>query len=115
MKLTETVIDNVVIGSGAAGFACALRLQKYFDNDVAIITENVKAGTSRNTGSDKQTYYKLGMAGDDPDSVGSMAENLLRCFQENVDRRRELHCAYLLLWPLLCAHKAISPYKVSAV
>ena len=77
MKLTETVIDNVVIGSGAAGFDCALRLQKYFDNNnVAIITENVKSGTSRNTGSDKQTYYKLGMAGDDPDSVGSMAENL---------------------------------------
>jgi len=33
-------------------------------------------GTSRNTGSDKQTYYKLTLAGDEPDSVYEMAETL---------------------------------------
>lgn len=33
-------------------------------------------GTSRNTGSDKQTYYKLGLSGDSPDSVRKMADNL---------------------------------------
>ena len=33
-------------------------------------------GTSRNTGSDKQTYYKLTLAGDKPDSVYDMARTL---------------------------------------
>ncbi|MBR2617060.1 MAG: FAD-binding protein, partial [Clostridia bacterium] len=41
-----------------------------------IVTEGVLTGTSRNTGSDKQTYYKLGLSGDSPDSVRKMAENL---------------------------------------
>jgi len=40
------------------------------------VTEAVNCGTSRNTGSDKQTYYKLGLGGDAPDSVRKMAENL---------------------------------------
>ena len=33
-------------------------------------------GTSRNTGSDKQTYYKLSLCGDEPDSISKMAEDL---------------------------------------
>ena len=33
-------------------------------------------GTSRNTGSDKQTYYKLTLSGGDPDSVRDMADTL---------------------------------------
>lgn len=37
---------------------------------------NINAGTSRNTGSDKQTYYKLTLSGKDPDSVENMAEDL---------------------------------------
>ena len=36
------------------------------------------AGTSRNTGSDKQTYYKLTLSGDEPDSVGEMARTLFQ-------------------------------------
>jgi len=67
--------DAVVIGSGAAGFSCAYRLNQ-FGKSVAIVTEGIFDGTSRNTGSDKQTYYKLGLAGDRPDSVLEMAKNL---------------------------------------
>ena len=33
-------------------------------------------GTSRNTGSDKQTYYKLSLCGSDGDSVREMADTL---------------------------------------
>lgn len=33
-------------------------------------------GTSRNTGSDKQTYYKLTQCGSEPDSIRKMAETL---------------------------------------
>lgn len=67
--------DCLVIGTGAAGYNAACRL-KQFGKNVAIVTEAVGCGTSRNTGSDKQTYYKLGLGGDAPDSVRQMAENL---------------------------------------
>ena len=67
--------DAVVIGTGAAGYNAAIRL-KQLGVRVAIVTEGVCCGTSRNTGSDKQTYYKLSLAGDSPDSVYNMAQNL---------------------------------------
>lgn len=67
--------DCIVIGTGAAGYNAACRLKR-FGKNVAIVTEAVGCGTSRNTGSDKQTYYKLGLGGDSPDSVYKMAENL---------------------------------------
>ena len=67
--------DAVVIGSGAAGYNAVCRLKQHGVN-AALITEGVNCGTSRNTGSDKQTYYKLGLGGDSPDSVAKMAQNL---------------------------------------
>lgn len=76
MKLTKQTITHIIIGSGAAGFQAALRLYQNGERDLAIITENIKSGTSRNTGSDKQTYYKLTLSGNDADSVRNMAEDL---------------------------------------
>ena len=76
MKLTEQTITHIIIGSGAAGFQAALRLYQNGERDLAIITENIKSGTSRNTGSDKQTYYKLTLSGNDADSVRNMEEDL---------------------------------------
>lgn len=76
MELTEQTITHIIIGSGAAGFQAALRLYQNGERDLAIITENIKSGTSRNTGSDKQTYYKLTLSGNDADSVRNMAEDL---------------------------------------
>ena len=76
MKLTEQTITHIIIGRGAAGFQAALRLYQNGERDLAIITENIKSGTSRNTGSDKQTYYKLTLSGNDADSVRNMAEDL---------------------------------------
>ena len=72
----QITVNTVVVGSGAAGFNAADRLWMLGQHDVAIVTEHVKAGTSRNTGSDKQTYYKLTLSGGDPDSVREMAETL---------------------------------------
>ena len=62
--------------AGAAGFQSALRLYQNGEWDLTVVTENINAGTSRNTGSDKQTYYKLTLSGKDPDSVENMAEDL---------------------------------------
>lgn len=73
--MQKYTFDAIVIGTGAAGYNAACRL-KQFGKNVAIVTEAVGCGTSRNTGSDKQTYYKLGLGGDSPDSVAKMAENL---------------------------------------
>ena len=82
-RLPELKIKNIVIGSGAAGFAAAARLRQ-FGEEVALFTENIMAGTSRNTGSDKQTYYKLSLAGNDDDSVRKLAEDVkLRCQRED--------------------------------
>lgn len=75
-KIEEKRIKNIVIGCGAAGLATALRLYRLGETDTAIVTENLYSGTSRNTGSDKQTYYKLSLAGGDADSVQSMASDL---------------------------------------
>ena len=68
--------DTVVLGTGAAGYATACRIAREGKKSVAIVTEGVCSGTSRNTGSDKQTYYKLGLGGDALDSVRNMAETL---------------------------------------
>lgn len=77
-KLTVIKKTAIVVGTGAAGYNTADRLYDYGQRDIAIVTENIQAGTSRNTGSDKQTYYKLTLAGDQPDSVASLAQTLFQ-------------------------------------
>ncbi|MEA5016561.1 MAG: FAD-binding protein [Candidatus Limiplasma sp.] len=69
-------LNTVVVGTGAAGYNAADRLFQYGQRDIAMVTEHVLAGTSRNTGSDKQTYYKLTLSGGDGDSVREMAQTL---------------------------------------
>ena len=71
-------LNTVIVGTGAAGFNAALRLRDYGQDDIAIVTEGVEMGTSRNTGSDKQTYYKMNLCGDFADSPRAMAEDLFR-------------------------------------
>ncbi len=69
-------LNTAVVGSGAAGLNAAVRLKQFGVDDVAVITEGLMMGTSRNTGSDKQTYYKLGIGGEAPDSPYMMAQDL---------------------------------------
>ena len=70
-------VNTLVIGSGAAGLCAALRLYREGVKDLLVITEGVKMGTSINTGSDKQTYYKLGMYGTEPDSPAELAKSYM--------------------------------------
>lgn len=74
--MKQRTIRTVVVGSGCAGLNAADTLAMLGETDLALVTENMRSGTSRNTGSDKQTYYKLSLAGDDGDSVGAMARTL---------------------------------------
>lgn len=77
MKVREVLsVNTVVVGSGAAGYNAADRLWQYGQHDILLISEDLKAGTSRNTGSDKQTYYKLTLSSDTPDSIYEMANTL---------------------------------------
>lgn len=70
--------DTLVVGSGCAGYNAADWLHLLNRREFALLTEGVQMGTSRNTGSDKQTYYKLSLdsASGGGDSVREMAQTL---------------------------------------
>lgn len=65
-----------MVGSGAAGYNAAIHLVNFGVENIVILCENRLTGTSRNAGSDKQTYYKIACAGAEGDSPRSMAETL---------------------------------------
>lgn len=67
--------NTIIIGSGAAGLNAAVHLYENGQKDIAIVTDLLGGGTSANTGSDKQTYYKLGVS-KLPDSPYEMAKDL---------------------------------------
>ena len=69
-------LNTLVIGSGASGLAAALRLKTLGVDDVLLLSEGLRNGTSINTGSDKQTYYKLGIYGAEPDSPELLGRTL---------------------------------------
>lgn len=68
-------VHTLVIGSGAAGLNAAVQLNAGGVDDLLIISEGLQMGTSINTGSDKQTYYKIAMNGDENDSPASLAQS----------------------------------------
>lgn len=71
-------VNTLVIGSGVAALNAANKLFEYGQEDIAIVTDCWGGGTSNNAGSDKQTYYKLSLSGDVPDSPFEMAKDLFR-------------------------------------
>ncbi len=78
MDKNQRIIESgiIIVGSGAAAYNAAVTLAEHGVTDLALVTEGRTDGTSRNTGSDKQTYYKLSLAGDSADSVHEMARDL---------------------------------------
>ena len=69
-----TWVHTLIIGSGASGLNAAVQLKANGVDDVLIISEGLEKGTSINTGSDKQTYYKLSLCGSETDAPEIMAE-----------------------------------------
>jgi len=78
-------LNTLVIGSGCAGFNAADWLYDLDVKDIAIVTEDINCGTSRNTGSDKQTYYKLSLSSSESDSVADMCKSLFEGKSVNGD------------------------------
>jgi len=76
--------NTVIVGAGAAGMNCAVHLcefmeQKGVENPaerLAVVTAGVGLGASRMSGSDKQTYYKMGTSPDVADSAEDFARSL---------------------------------------
>lgn len=71
-------LNTLIIGSGAASLNAAVNLFEKGQPDIVIVTDQWGGGTSNNTGSDKQTYYKLSLAGDQADSPMDMAKDLFK-------------------------------------
>ena len=76
--------NTVIVGAGAAGMNCAAHLCEFMKRKgiedardrIAIVTRGLKLGASRMSGSDKQTYYKLGTSPNVPDCAESFAATL---------------------------------------
>ena len=70
--------NTLIVGSGAAALNAALQLAAHGQRDIVLVTERWGAGASNESGSDKQTYYKLALAHGALDSPRQMAEDLFR-------------------------------------
>lgn len=75
MKIINTY-RTIIIGTGCAGYGAADCLYDKGITDIAILSDNRVAGTSRNAGSDKQTFYKMSLSGDEGDCPIIMAQTL---------------------------------------
>ncbi|NLG24363.1 MAG: FAD-binding protein [Clostridiales bacterium] len=64
--------NTAVVGAGAAGLNAADELKRR-GVDVLLLADSPDGGASLNAGSDKQTYYKLSLAGGAPDSPAALA------------------------------------------
>lgn len=94
--------NTIIVGSGAAALNAATRLHGFGQKDIAIVTDKWGGGTSNNTGSDKQTYYKLSLAGGIPDSSWKMAEDLFAggCMHGDIalcEAQNSLQCFFNLV------------------
>ena len=93
--MRELTYRTVVVGSGCAGLNAADTLASLGEKSLLLVTEDMNAGTSRNTGSDKQTYYKLSLSGDEGDSVGALARDL-HYPDVNGERRQDSRTSLLI-------------------
>ncbi|MDR3107260.1 MAG: FAD-binding protein [Bifidobacteriaceae bacterium] len=76
LEIELVTAKTIIVGTGAAGYCAADRLAMLGETSVLMVTDRTHGGASRNAGSDKQTYYKLSLAGRQNDSVRAMAETL---------------------------------------
>ena len=79
-----TAVNTAILGAGGAGMNCALQLvaqwrKQGIENPgerLAVVTGGLKLGASRMSGSDKQTYYKMGTSPRIPDTAEDFAKTL---------------------------------------
>jgi succinate dehydrogenase/fumarate reductase flavoprotein subunit len=84
LTIPLTSANTVIVGAGAAGMSCAVKLvdswrQRGVENPqdhLLVVTAGVGLGASRMSGSDKQTYYKMGTSPRVPDTAEDFARTL---------------------------------------
>lgn len=76
VKFPVYSLNTLIIGSGVAGLNAAIHLWERGQKNIAVATDCWGGGTSNNAGSDKQTYYKLSLSSEKPDSPLRMAQDL---------------------------------------
>jgi len=82
--ITINRYNTVIVGAGAAGMNCAVHLCEFMEKKgtvnlrerIAVVTAGLGLGASRMSGSDKQTYYKIGTSPDVADSAQEFAKSL---------------------------------------
>jgi len=76
--------NTIIVGAGAAGMGCAVQLVRFLRargvedpaGEVLVVTGGLALGASRMSGSDKQTYYKMGTSPRVPDTAEDFARTL---------------------------------------
>ena len=84
VEIPAYTLNTVIVGAGAAGMNCAVHLYEFMadkgverpEHRIAIVTGGLSLGASRMSGSDKQTYYKLGTSPTVADSAMDFANTL---------------------------------------
>ncbi|MFW6062521.1 MAG: FAD-binding protein, partial [Planctomycetota bacterium] len=84
IEIPVTASNTVVVGAGAAGMGAAVQLIRHWRKTgvddpagkVLVVTGGLRLGTSRMSGSDKQTYYKMGTSPRIPDTAEDYAKTL---------------------------------------
>jgi succinate dehydrogenase/fumarate reductase flavoprotein subunit len=79
-KIPVYTVNTLIVGSGAASLNTADHLYSFGVKDIVIATEKFGNGASNLSGSDKQTYYKMSVSGDSPDSPYEMARTYFAGF-----------------------------------
>jgi hypothetical protein len=83
-SVSVTRANTVIVGAGAAGMNAAVKLLEFrraagvenADDGLLVVTGGLALGASRMSGSDKQTYYKMGSSPSVADTAEDFAATL---------------------------------------
>ncbi|MFW6133064.1 MAG: FAD-binding protein [Planctomycetota bacterium] len=83
-EMPLTCANTIIVGAGAAGMNCAVQLVRFWrargveapQDRVLVVTAGLGLGASRMSGSDKQTYYKMGTSPRVADTAEDFARTL---------------------------------------
>ena len=84
LAIAATRVNTVIVGAGAAGMNCAVQLVGFWrargvadpQERLVVVTGGLGLGASRMSGSDKQTYYKMGTSPRVADTAAEFAKAL---------------------------------------
>lgn len=84
LSIPVTYVNTVVVGAGAAGMNCAVQLVNFWrtggvdepQDKLVVVTGGLNLGASRMSGSDKQTYYKMGTSPRIADTAEEFSKSL---------------------------------------